>query len=100
MSRTASPPEGLGAAARALAARPDLWPVALVVAVRLAPQGWWRSWPPAPWPDAGYWRFRMETAYGGRGDAPLAPDDVVEFLEWCRQRSPRQRWRRSPRSLR
>jgi hypothetical protein len=90
-----SPPGGLGAAARALAVRPHLWPVALVVAARLALPGWWRRWPPVPWPDADYWRFRMETAYGGEGETPPAPGDVVEFLEWCRQR-----WRRAPGALR
>ncbi len=88
-------PQGLCAAARALVAHPRLWSVALVAAARLAPRGWWRRWPPVPWPDPEYWRFRMETAYGGDGEAPPAPDDVVEFLEWCRQR-----WRRSPGALR
>ncbi len=81
---------GLCRVARGIAARPELWPVAVVVAVRLAPAGWWRRWPPTPWPDAGYWRFRMETAYGGEGDAEPDPDDVREFLQWCRGRWPRQ----------
>jgi hypothetical protein len=69
----------------ALAGRPDLWPVAAVTAVRLAPERWWRRWPPLPVPDASYWRFRMTTAYGGSGDAVPAGKDVVEYLEWCRE---------------
>ncbi len=69
----------------ALAWRPDLWPVAVVMAVRLAPERWWRRWPPLPVPDASYWRFRMTTAYGGSGDAVPPGKDVVEYLEWCRE---------------
>lgn len=88
-------PKGFGRALRAVAVQPELWPVALVVAKRLAPPGWWRRWPPVPWPDAHYWRFRMETAYGGEGDVPPDPQDVVEFLQWCRER-----WRRPARALR
>ncbi len=80
---------------RAVASRPGLWPVALVAGVRMAPSRWWSRWPPCPWPDADYWRFRMETAYGGDGDATPEPDDVVEFLVWCKER-----WRRPPRALR
>lgn len=72
--------------APAVVARPDLWIVALVMAVRLAPIGWWRRWPPLPVPDASYWRFRMTTAYGGTGDAVPPTKDVVEYLEWCRER--------------
>jgi hypothetical protein len=88
-------PKGFGRVARAVAVRPELWPVALAVAARLAPPRWWCRWPPSPWPDADYWRFRMETAYGGNGDEPPDPGDVVEFLEWCRDR-----WRRPARALR
>jgi hypothetical protein len=88
-------PTGFGRVVRAVAARPELWPVALTAAVRLAPSRWWRRWPPLPWPDPDYWRFRMETAYGGDGDGPPEAEDVVEFLEWCRER-----WHRPPRALR
>jgi hypothetical protein len=35
-------------------------------------------------PDTGYLAFRMETQYG-RADAPADPEDVVAYLEWCRQ---------------
>jgi len=93
LSARASPaPRG---AVGALVRRPHLWSVAVVTAVRLAPRGWWRRWPPVPWPDAEYWRFRMQTAYGGDGDAPPQPEDVVAYLEWCAQR-----WRRRRRALR
>jgi hypothetical protein len=65
-------------AALALLRRPDLWPAAL----RLVPAGWWRRWPPRPWPPSGYRAFRTETMYGpgGRLDA----EDLVRYLEWCR----------------
>ena len=58
----------VGTLVGALARRPWLWPDAVMEAVRLAPPGWWRRWPPVPLPDAALWRFRMETAYGGSGD--------------------------------
>lgn len=78
----------LGRVALAVLRRPDLWRVAVVMAVRLVPPGWWRRWPPLPVPDAAYWRFRMTTAYGGSGDAVPDTRDVVEYLEWCRGRGP------------
>jgi hypothetical protein len=68
----------------ALARRPWLWPDALVQAARLARPGWWRRWPPVPVPDEAWWRFRMQTAYGGTGDAVPEADDVVAFIDWCR----------------
>lgn len=76
---------------RVVASRPGLWPIAAVVAWRLAPRHWWRRWPPLPVPDAAYWRFRMTTAYGGDGDASADPTDVVEYLEWCRERRRQER---------
>ncbi|HUI03027.1 MAG TPA: hypothetical protein VLZ77_05770 [Acidimicrobiales bacterium] len=75
---------------RALARRPWLWPDAAMEAVRLAPPGWWRRWPPLPLPDEALWRFRMETAYGGRGDQVPDGHDVVRFIGWCRDMG---RWR-------
>lgn len=70
----------------AVVRRPWLWPVAVVTVLRLARPGWWRRWPPVPEPDPDYWRFRMETAYGGGGgDVPDA-SDVVAYLRWCRRR--------------
>ena len=75
----------------ALARRPWLWPAAIAEAARLAPSRWWRRWPPVPLPDPALWRFRMETAYGGSGDAVPDPADVVSFIGWC---STMGRWRR------
>lgn len=83
----------------AVAPHPSLWAQALRAAFRLAERGWWRTWPPLPVPPAGYWAFRMETAYGGEagrpeegpGGAPEGalgcpePHDVVGFLRWCRE---------------
>lgn len=72
------------AAAAAIARRPRLWPVAVHQVRVLARPGWWRRWPPAPIPDAAYLRFRLQVAYGDdRGG--LDANDVVDYLEWCRQ---------------
>lgn len=70
---------------RAVILRPGLWPVALGTLVRLAPDGWWRRWPPLPLPAAGYWHFRVLTAYGGSGDSVPSVPDVLAFLRWCRR---------------
>jgi hypothetical protein len=67
----------------AVAVRPWLWPAAAAEVARLAAPGWWRRWPPVPLPDAALWRFRMETVYGGEGDATPDAEDVVSFLHWC-----------------
>ena len=76
---------GAGAVA-ALGRRPDLWPTAVRVGWRLAAPGWWRRWPPRPWPDARYLRFRMETMYGTAGaPSTVGGDEVVAYLEWCRR---------------
>ena len=74
-------------AARAVAGRPDLWVTTARQARALAPDGWWRRRPFLPVPDASWLAFRMETQYGGDGSGPAggaAADDVVTFLEWCR----------------
>lgn len=73
------------AATRAVARRPDLWAVAVAQAVRLARPRWWAHAPFLPLPDPHYVRFRLETQYGR--DAPadgIGPDDLVAYLEWCR----------------
>lgn len=70
----------------AVAAHPSLWGAALSQALRLSPRGWWRRWPPRPGPDPGLWRFRMETAYGGSGDATPSGEDLRDYLRWCRER--------------
>jgi len=75
----------------ALALRPWLWPAAVAECARLAPPRWWRRWPPLPVPDEALWRFRMETAYGGSGEAVPDAADVVSFISWC---STMGRWRR------
>jgi hypothetical protein len=75
----------------ALARRPWLWPTAVAEGARLARPGWWRRWPPLPVPDEALWRLRMETAYGGSGEAVPETDDVVSFIGWC---SAMRRWRR------
>jgi hypothetical protein len=79
------------AVVRALVRRPWLWPAAVVEVLRLARPGWWRHWPPVPTPDPALWRFRMETAYGGDGDATPRDEDVASFVAWC---SAMGRWRR------
>jgi hypothetical protein len=68
----------------AVVRRPHLWGIALAQGWRLRRRGWWRSSPFLPVPDAAYLRFRMITAYGGDGSAAVEPDDLVRYLEWCR----------------
>jgi hypothetical protein len=75
----------------AVAVRPWLWPVAVAQVLRLARPRWWRRWPPVPLPDAALCRFRMETAYGGAGDAEPDVRDVRTFLRWSRDM---RHWRR------
>lgn len=69
---------------RGVLVRPGLWPTALLMAARLAPNGWWRRAPYLPLPDPDYLHFRMVTAYGGDGSAPAESADLVTFLRWCR----------------
>jgi hypothetical protein len=76
---------------RALALHPTIWPAGLAEALRLARPGWWRRWPMLPVPDPALWRFRVETAYGGGGDAVPEVEDVRSFLRWCRDM---HRWRK------
>ena len=85
----------MAAAGRAVIPRPGLWSTALSTMVRLAPDRWWRCWPPLPVPDAAYLAFRMETAYGDPAAFPPS-GDVVAYLEWCRRQGGggRYRWRR------
>ncbi|MCY4175768.1 MAG: hypothetical protein OXD37_05490 [Acidimicrobiaceae bacterium] len=70
-------------AARALIARPRLWPTALRQAARFAPGGWWRRPPFLPLPAGGLIGFRSEAMYGDPGKRP-EPEDVIVWLEWCR----------------
>ena len=75
---------GVVRVAAAVAARPRLWPTAIVQLRRLAAPGWWRRRPFLPLPDRDYLRFRLLTAYGDP-DRDAAPDDVVTYLRWCRR---------------
>ena len=75
----------LFAAAGAVAVRPRLWRTGVAQCLRLAPSGWWRRPPFLPLPDRSYLHFRLVTMYGGDGDAPIAPDDLVAYLDWCRR---------------
>jgi hypothetical protein len=70
-------------AVAAVAVRPTLWSTGVRQVLRLAPTGWWRRAPFLPVPDAGYLRFRLQTAYGDPTAAPR-PADVVTYLRWCR----------------
>lgn len=67
----------------AVVRRPDLWGIAVVQTLRLAPTGWWRRWPPLPLPDPAYLRFRLQTQYGDPEREP-EPADLLTYLHWCR----------------
>jgi len=73
----------VGGVTWAVARRPDLWLHALRALFAFARRGWWRRFPFLPVPDSGYMAFRRFTAYGS-ADHPLAPVDVIAFLEWRR----------------
>jgi hypothetical protein len=77
--------------ARAVVARPRLWPEAVATARRLAPQRWWRRFPFLPLPDPAYWRFRMSTAFGDDWSGRPSTADVVAYLEWCQRVHPGHR---------
>lgn len=68
----------------AVARRPWTWGAAIAAAIRLAPRGWWRRSPFLPLPDARYWGFRMQTAYGDE-DAVPSDDDVGDVIRWSRR---------------
>jgi len=79
-----SPKREVAAALAGVLSRPRLWPAAAT----LVPPGWWRTWPPLPFPAGEYLRFRLETMYGDpdpgeRGRFRAA--DLIEYLEWCRR---------------
>ncbi|HEV3281690.1 MAG TPA: hypothetical protein VG032_08800 [Acidimicrobiales bacterium] len=73
--------------------RPHLWVTTLAAIGRLAGAGWWYRWPYLPLPDGRLWAFRMETAYG-RTDVDPEVDDVIAYLEWCRNSGSRPPWAR------
>jgi len=72
----------------AVAARPSLWPTAMRQVRRTAPPGWWRHAPFLPVPSGSYLRFRLITQYGSV-DHPPVPDDVLNYLAWCRRQTSR-----------
>lgn len=73
-----------GRAVIAVLAHPSLWVTGARQAFVLAAPGWWRRPPFLPLPAPDYLRFRLETAYGGSGDGPMAPEDLVTYLRWCK----------------
>jgi hypothetical protein len=81
----------VAAVARAVVLRPRLWPAGLGALRRLARPGWWHRYPFLPVPDAAYWRFRMETAYGKDCGDRLHAGDVVDYLRWCQRTRPTHR---------
>jgi hypothetical protein len=67
----------------AVAARPSLWGMGLRQWRRTTPRGWWRHRPFLPVPSGEYLHFRLVTQYG-RADAPVPPEDVLNYLSWCK----------------
>ena len=76
---------GLVHVVRVIAVRPLLWPAAAGAARRLVPRRWWLRPPFLPVPDRDYLRFRYVTALGGDGTSHAEPDDLIQWLEWCRR---------------
>lgn len=74
----------------AIVRHPSLYGTAIGEARRLAVPGWWRRRPFLPLPAPDYQRFRIVTMYGGDGSARIDPDDLIDFLRWCRERSRRR----------
>jgi hypothetical protein len=75
---------GWAGVAVAVARAPGLWPTVVRQARRVAPPGWWRRAPFLPVPSGEYLRFRSVTQYGDPSHR-LAPDDVLDYLRWCRR---------------
>jgi len=69
--------------AGAVSRHPSLWATALRQGWRLVPSGWWRRAPFLPWPSRTYLEFRAVTQYGDISHRP-EPDDVLNYLRWCR----------------
>jgi len=70
--------------ARAVAARPALWPTAFRQMRRMASPGWYRHAPFLPVPSGDYMHFRLVTQYGDPEHRP-EPADVINYLAWCRE---------------
>ena len=72
----------------AVRGRPSLWFTAVRQLFRLAPRGWWHRAPFLPVPAREYLEFRLVTQYGGghgSANAPVRAEDVVDYLQWCKQ---------------
>lgn len=76
--------------------RPGLWPTAAAQVRRLTPTAWWRRPPFLPVPDRAWLRHRLVVAEGDPRAVPPA-DEVVAYLEWCRDLPDGRRRRRNPR---
>lgn len=72
----------LGRCLLPLAARPDLWPSAVLTAATLVPRRWWGRAPYLPLPDRRWLAFRLETAYGDPEQLPEG-DDLLAYLAWA-----------------
>ena len=68
----------------AVLARPTLWGIALRTWWRTTPPRWWARTPFLPLPSRDYLDFRRVTQYG-RKDADMTPNDVVNYLAWCKR---------------
>lgn len=70
----------------AVAVRPRLWGISMVMLWRMAARRWWRRAPFLPVPDEKFLRFRLVTMYGGNGSPEYdrVGTDVVAWLDWCR----------------
>jgi hypothetical protein len=68
----------------AVVRHPALWTTAFRQAQRTAAPGWWRRRPFLPVPSGEYLRFRLITQYGSADRSPM-PDDVLNYLLWCRR---------------
>ena len=69
----------------AVVRRPHLWFPAIRQFLRAVPPRWWTRPPRVPWPDRAYLQFRFETAFGAGASAAPNADDLVRYLEWCRE---------------
>ncbi len=69
----------------AVTRRPSLWPTAARAGLELRRRNWWRQAPFLPLPDKRWLQFRLVTAYGGEGRGPIAPADLITWLEWRRR---------------
>lgn len=67
-----------------LARRPSLWPEAFATLQALAPDGWWRRWPPLPLAGQRYLGYRSETMYGP-GGGRLSGEELTAYVQWCRR---------------